>query len=213
MGFTTDEAGPVRSGEQLDLERLATYLADHLGRRRANARRRAVPARAFEPDLPAPPRRSRAGPAPAAVRQPGQVGARHGARVPHPLPALPGLRAGPVPGTLLRRRGVPGGAVLPDGAAPGDHPPQAAGGRPSHPARDRAAALRIARSTAWPAFTPWTIEAAGLGGPGQAGGLRRAPGDRLVATVPRRPDRRGPRRWSGPPNGSRPTGRPSPAPR
>ena len=47
----------------------------------------------------------------------------------------------------------PGRPVLPDGAAPRGHPPQAAAGRPSDPARDWCGGSARRSSTAWPCCT------------------------------------------------------------
>ena len=87
-------------------------------RRGRNAGDLAVPGRPREPDLPGrlPGGALRAPPA-AARRHPGQR-ARHGARVPRPVGALPGLSAGAARLRLLRRRGGDRRAVLRDGAPP-----------------------------------------------------------------------------------------------
>ena len=89
-----DDTRPVRDGEQLDVARLQDYLTAHLPEAAGKTLdRRAVSARPFEPDVPDPPGRAGMGLAPASLRQSSQDGPRHGPRVPHPLPALPGLRS------------------------------------------------------------------------------------------------------------------------
>ena len=88
-----DETRPVRDGEQLDVARLRRLPGGPPAGGGGTTRGRAVPARPFEPDVPDPRGRAGMGLAPASLWQSGQDGPRHGPRVPHPLAALPGLRA------------------------------------------------------------------------------------------------------------------------
>ena len=148
------------------------------------------------------------GPAPAALWQSRQDGPRHGPRVPHPLPALPCLSPAPAPLLYCEDESDPRSPVLPDGAAQGSHPPRHASARPADPARAGAAALRDARRQHGRSARA-RLPRRRAGRPGQAPGLRRAPGHRLDQALPGCPHRRRPRPRANDRLAGRATGRPS----
>ena len=92
-----DETRPVRDGEQLDVARLRDYLAAHLPAAAGPLAVEQFPHGHSNLTYLITRGRAGMGLAPAAVWQSGQDGPRHGPRVPHPLPALPGLCAGAAP--------------------------------------------------------------------------------------------------------------------
>ena len=155
-------------------------------------RRRAVPPRAFQPDVPDPHGRARMGPASPPfgnrVKTAHDMGREYRIlrELCHVYPPCAGTRA------LLRRREHSRSPVLPDGAAQGGHPPRQPTARPADPARSGAAAMRDAgRQHGALALAGLPCRRARRSR--QAPGLRRTPGGRLDQALSGRPNRRRPR--------------------
>ena len=209
MSFPIDEAHAVRDGEQLDLERLSAYLAGHLAGRDCSARGRAVPSRSFEPDVPDPCRATRSG---SCAGRRSAIGSRRPTTWAASTASCRGSAVFIRPPRALCSTATtraPRGTVLPDGAAARESSSAAArrADRPIPPELVRRLCETLVDNMA--ELHSLDYSAAGLGRPGQAPGLRRAPGDRLDQALSRRPNRRRPRPGADLPPGWRPTARPS----
>ena len=161
--------GPRRARSSTS-RRSRAYLERELGAHGAD-RRRAVPRRPLEPDLPRAPRRARVRAAPAAVRQQGQdARTTWAARSRSCRSSRRSTRARRASLAYCDDRRRARRAVLPDGAPARRDPAQGAAGRARRRSRDAAPRSASCSSTRSSICTRSTTRAAGLGDFGKPDG-------------------------------------------